>query len=105
VRETIAIFAFLTITGHRARRSRASFAGTEHKIEQFYPDTGPLRRKLYVKHLQFFEACASFTELCFMAANRLGKSEGVRAYEMTLHLTGKYPPCGKGRRFIRPISA
>ena len=65
---------------------------TEHKIEQFYPDTGPLRRELYVKHLQFFEAGATFAERCFMAANRVAKSEGVGAYEMTLHLTGNYPP-------------
>ena len=41
----------------RGDRGRASLAHW-HKIEQFYPDTGPLRRELYVKHLQFFEAGA-----------------------------------------------
>jgi phage terminase large subunit-like protein len=76
----------------------------QHKIEFFYPDIGPLRRELYVKHLQCFEAGASFAERCFMAANRVGKSEGVGAYEMTLHLTGKYPPWWVGRRFSRPVS-
>ena len=39
-----------------------------------------------------------------MAANRVGKSEGVGAYEITLHLTGKYPPWWVGRRFSRPVS-
>jgi phage terminase large subunit-like protein len=77
----------------------------EHKIESFYPDSGPLRRELYPKHLQFFEAGATFAERCFMAANRVGKSEGVGAFEMTLHLTGKYPDWWKGRRFTKPVSA
>ncbi len=77
----------------------------QHKIESFYPETGPLRRDLYVPHMKCFEAGAKFAERCFMAANRVGKSEGVGAYEMTLHLTGKYPPWWKGRRFSRPVSA
>jgi|SRR5208283_98489 len=77
---------------------------SEHKLESFYPDTGPLRRELYVKHMQCFEAGAKYAERCFMAANRVGKSEGVGAYEMTLHLTGKYPDWWKGRRFNRPVS-
>jgi len=54
--------------------------------------------------MQCFEAGAVFAERCFMAANRVGKSEGVGAYEMTLHLTGKYPEWWKGRRFSRPVS-
>jgi phage terminase large subunit-like protein len=77
----------------------------QHKIDSYYPETGPLRRELYVKHMQCFEAGARFAERCFMAANRVGKSEGVGAYEMTLHLTGKYPDWWKGRRFSRPVSA
>lgn len=40
-----------------------------------------------------------------MAANRVGKTEGVGAYETVLHLTGNYPPWWAGRRFTRPISA
>jgi phage terminase large subunit-like protein len=40
-----------------------------------------------------------------MAANRVGKTEGVGAYETTLHLTGNYPPWWTGRRWTRPISA
>jgi phage terminase large subunit-like protein len=40
-----------------------------------------------------------------MAANRVGKTEGVGGYETTLHLTGAYPPWWVGRRFERPVSA
>lgn len=40
-----------------------------------------------------------------MAANRVGKTEGVGGYETTLHLTGEYPPWWDGRRFDGPISA
>jgi phage terminase large subunit-like protein len=77
----------------------------QHKLESFYPGTGPLRRELYVKHMEFFEAGATKNERLFMAANRVGKSEGVGAYEMTLHLTGNYPAWWKGRRFKRPVAA
>lgn len=77
----------------------------EHKLDSFYPATGDLRRELYVKHMEFFEAGASKNERLFMAANRVGKTEGVGAYEVTLHLTGQYPDWWKGRRFTRPISA
>ena len=79
----------------------------QHKIESFYPETAPQRRELYVKHMQCFAADATFAERCFMAANRVsvGKSEGVGAYEMSLHLTDKYPAWWKGRRFTRAISA
>src|SRR3546814_18531691 len=40
-----------------------------------------------------------------MAANRVGKTEGVGGYETTLHLTGEYPSWWEGRRFERPIAA
>jgi phage terminase large subunit-like protein len=75
------------------------------KIDGYYPDSGPLRRELYPKHLRFFEAGATRRERAFVAANRVGKSEGVGAYETVLHLTGRYPAWWKGRRFNRPISA
>ncbi len=77
----------------------------QHKLESFYPETGPLRRELYVKHVEFFEAGSTKNERLFMAANRVGKSEGVGAYECALHLTGNYPDWWKGRRFARPIAA
>ncbi len=75
------------------------------KIESFYPDTGPLRRELYVKHLEFFRRGAVDRERLLLAANRTGKTEGVGAYELTLHLTGRYPHWWEGRRFDGPIDA
>lgn len=90
------------------------------KILSYYPDFGPLRRELYRKHMQFFAAGAKHhpmdccppdcdgdyhRERAFLAANRIGKTEGVGAYECTLHLTGDYPDWWPGRRFDKPISA
>ena len=77
----------------------------QNKIAQYYPETGPLSRHNYPKHMKFFSQGAKFPERCMMAANRVGKSEGVGAYEMTLHLTGRYPDWWKGHRFDRAISA
>lgn len=81
----------------RRRRTR--------KIFSYYPDNGPLRRELYVKHNQFFEAGPKFRERLMLAANRIGKTEGVGGYEMALHLTGLYPAWWMGRRFQKPINA
>lgn len=80
------------------RRSR-------NKIQSFYPDEGPLRRELYPRHMEFFRAGAQYRERCFLAANRIGKSEGAGGYETTLHLTGKYPYWWEGRRFSKPVRA
>lgn len=78
---------------------------SRRKLFTYYPDEGPLRRELYQKHLEFFCAGAEHQERLFLAANRVGKTEGAGAYETTLHLTGKYPDWWEGRRFNRPISA
>lgn len=40
-----------------------------------------------------------------LAANRVGKTEGVGGYEETLHLTGEYPNWWPGRRFDRPVKS
>src|ERR1700734_3120794 len=75
------------------------------KILSYYPKTGPLRRGLYPRHLEFFAAGADHRERAMIAANRIGKSEGVGGFETTLHLTGLYPDWWRGRRFDRPIQA
>jgi len=80
------------------RRSRT-------KILRMYPEEGPLRRELYVPHCKFFEAGAQYRERAMVSANRVGKTEGVGGYELTMHLTGRYPGWWVGRRFERPISA
>jgi len=77
------------------------------KLYELYPDTGPLRRQLYRKHMEFFRlgADAGVNERAFMAANRVGKTWGAGGYETTLHLTGEYPDWWEGRRFDHPIDA
>lgn len=74
------------------------------KIDTMYPDKGPLRRELYQKHLEFFRAGAIYRERCAMAANRVGKTEGMGGYETALHLTGRYPSWWEGRRFDHPVN-
>jgi len=73
------------------------------KIETYYPEEGPLRRELYKKHMMFFEAGREYRERLLIAANRVGKTMGVGAYESTLHLTGRYPEWWVGRRYDRPV--
>lgn len=77
----------------------------ERKLLNYYPATGPLRRELYVKHQEFFAAGSSYRERLMLAANRIGKTEGVGGYELALHLTGWYPEWWIGRRFDRAVSA
>jgi phage terminase large subunit-like protein len=76
-----------------------------NRLREFYPDEGPLRRELYPKHQRFFSGGADKRQRLMLAANRVGKTEGVGGYEMALHLTGQYPPWWTGRRFDRPIQA
>lgn len=78
------------------RRSR-------RKLSSYYPDQGPLRRDLYPKHLEFFRAGREHRERLMLAANRIGKTEGVGGFETTLHLTGQYPHWWDGRRYDRPV--
>ena len=78
-----------------------------HRIESFYPETGPLRRELYRMHMDFFEAGARHNERLFLGGNRVGKSEGVGAYECVLHLTGRTPKpsnCCAKRSLLASVS-
>ena len=66
-------------------------------IDYVFPETGDLRRELYVKHMEFFRAGADNYERLFLAGNRVGKSySGL--YENVCHLTGIYPDWWEGRR-------
>lgn len=71
------------------------------RLYEIFPDTGPLRRQLYPKHMEFFAAGAEANERAFIAGNRIGKTMGV-AFEATCHMTGWYPHWWVGRRFDRP---
>lgn len=92
----------LALLEEKARRA------SQRRIYDLYPDEGPLRRELYSKHLEFFEAGRSFRERCVVAANRVGKTLGMGAFETVLHLTGLYDeiaPWWTGYRFDRPVRA
>lgn len=69
-----------------------------------YPEDGPLRRELYSKHMEFFALGLVHRERAAIAANRVGKTWGIGAYESALHLTGRYPPWWVGKRFSSPVN-
>lgn len=73
-----------------------------NKFSALYPDTGPLRRELYAKHLEFFKAGATHQERAAVAANRVGKTV-MSCYETALHLTGLYPKWWEGKRFPHAV--
>lgn len=75
------------------------------KLYTYFPDKGPLRRELYPQHLEFFRLGHEYPTRAFMAGNRVGKTEGGGGYELTLHLTGRYPEWWEGRRFEHAIDA
>lgn len=89
----------LTLLHEKERRQ------SRRKLFTYFPDDGTLRRELYPQHLEFFKLGALCNTRCFMAANRVGKTEGGGGYEVTLHLTGRYPWWWQGRRFEHPIDA
>ena len=73
-------------------------------LQTMFPATGPLRRELYPKHLEFFRAGKNNSERVFMAGNRVGKTVAAGT-EVSYHLTGKYPDWWEGHRFNKPIRA
>jgi len=87
----------LSLLEERERRK------SRRKLFALYPDSGPLRRDLYAKHIEFFAGGKQHRERCMMAANRVGKTWGVGGYETALHLTGRYPDWWEGRRFETPV--
>lgn len=54
--------------------------------------------KPYAKQVDFHHASVEFRERLFMAANQSGKT-WAGAFEVAMHLTGRYPDWWKGRRF------
>lgn len=72
--------------------------------QELIDDTTIYAREKYPKHMAFFRAGALYSERCFRAANRVGKTLGG-SFELAAHLTGEYPDWWEGRRFNRPIRA
>lgn len=86
-------------------------------LETMFPDTGPLRRELYPKHLEFFRSLAPkslgapagattdiarASERIFMAGNRVGKTMAAGT-EISYHLTGQYPDWWDGHRYTKAV--
>lgn len=81
-------------------------------FKTYFPETGPLRRSLYPRSMEFIAAGGLrradgsyvYNERMFLAANRTSKTV-TAAYETTAHLTGLYPRWWNGRRFSEPIDS
>jgi phage terminase large subunit-like protein len=56
----------------------------------------------YPKQREFHAAGATYRERMLMAGNQLGKTLSA-AFEVAMHLTGKYPEWWDGKRFDRPV--
>ncbi len=61
-------------------------------------------RRLYPKHMEFYEAGATYRERGAVCANRVGKTI-MGSFETTAHLIGDYPSWWQGRVFKRPVRA
>lgn len=57
----------------------------------------------YAKQKEFHAAGALFIERLFSAGNQLGKT-WAGAFEVAMHLTGRYPDWWEGRRFDKPTT-
>ena len=86
------------------RRARRRFYALYPGQDTAQPDGTMLHaRERYPRHMEFFEAGATYRERCAMCGNRVGKTMGMGGYETTAHLTGLYPDWWPGRRFKAPV--
>lgn len=83
-------------------------------IDQLFPDTGPFRRELYRKHVEFFKAGALHKERLFMAGNRCvtpwtfieTESGSARALEALFGCAGSLRAWAGGSECdVRPVDA
>jgi hypothetical protein len=88
-------------SGYRSATRPAEAVREPGNFDKYFPDTGPLRRELYPKSLQFFAAGVRYRERLFLAANRTSKTV-TAAFEVTAHVTGLYPKWWPGRVVSEP---
>lgn len=72
-----------------------------NKIDTFYQT--PENRAGYPVHMEFFAAGKTYRQRLALAANRVGKTEGMGGYETVLHMTGDYPDWWPGKRFEKAV--
>lgn len=75
----------------------------ENKLETIFPDTGPMRRELYPKHMEFVNSTKDWRISVFLAGNRTGKTY-TAASLIAQWAQGIYMPWFKGRKFTKPLS-
>jgi len=85
---------------HAATARLLALEGCE--LYTYFPESGPVRRELYPRHMDHFKAGAQHRQRLFMAANRVGKTRSG-AYEVAAHATGEYPSWWTGRVFPHRI--
>ena len=92
----------------QARRKRYNL------VKQLFPETGPYRRELYPKHMEFFRAGSLHRERLFMAANRCvtpwtfieTESGPARALEALFGFAGSLrAKAGESECAVRPVDA
>jgi len=71
--------------------------------DTIFPDTGPLRRELYPRHMDFLRATKDHREVAMIAANRVGKSIAM-IYAIDCFLRGEYPHWWEGRVFKKNVN-
>lgn len=69
----VAVQELVMLMAEQTRRNKG------RRIEALYPETGPYRRALYPKHQAFLAAGATEQIRAVIAANRVGKTEGMGA--------------------------
>lgn len=76
-------------------KQRANEQLSYRELERYVP---------YGPQALFHASGKTFRERLLMASNQTGKTYSA-AYEVTVHLTGRYPDWWEGKRFNKPISA
>lgn len=94
------------LKGHNASRFATTFPDCTPACIQVSPDPkdhAGFCRVLYRPHMAIMAAGAVHRERLFLAGSRTGKTTAA-SFEVTCHLTGRYPAWWTGRRFDRPIT-
>ncbi len=84
----------------RAILEAISLHQSHNRIDSYFPDSGPLRRALYPKHVEWMTSAER--ERAFIAGNRCGKTDAL-IYVCLLHMSGIYPDWWTGKRYSRPV--
>ena len=77
--------------------SQLNYLNTYQKLDDYHPYE-------YQKRFHFAKADGKLAMIRgLMAGNQVGKTK-CAAYEVAMHLTGRYPDWWEGRRFLKPIT-